>query len=98
MLPPKLTGVTEHAFSAEERRAVYRVIAERRDMRRFIPGATVPDAVVERLLQAAHAAPSVGLMQPWRFIRITDPALRRRIHMLVDDERLRTADALRPRR
>lgn len=97
MLPPKLTGVTEHAFSAEEQRAVYRAIAERRDMRRFVPDTTVPEDVMDRLLLAAHAAPSVGLMQPWRFIRITDTALRRRIHTLVDDERLRTADALGPR-
>jgi 5,6-dimethylbenzimidazole synthase len=50
--------------------------------------------VLVRLLQAAHAAPSVGLMQPWRVIRITDPALRRDIHTIVDDERLRTAEAL----
>lgn len=66
-------------------------------MRRFVPGTAVPDDVLARLLQAAHAAPSVGLMQPWRFIRITDPALRRRIHALVDEERLQTADALGPR-
>jgi 5,6-dimethylbenzimidazole synthase len=84
----------EHAFSDEERRAVYRVIAERRDMRQFTPDASVPDEVLTRLLQAAHAAPSVGLMQPWRFIRITDGALRRRIHRLVDEERHRTAAAL----
>ncbi|WP_286144553.1 5,6-dimethylbenzimidazole synthase [Mycobacterium sp. E136] len=81
----------------EERRAVYRVIAERRDMRRFVSGAVVPEDVLARLLQAAHAAPSVGLMQPWRFIRITDGELRRRIHDLVDDERVRTAAALGPR-
>ncbi|WP_063975864.1 5,6-dimethylbenzimidazole synthase, partial [Mycobacterium avium] len=37
---------------------------------------------------------SVGLMQPWRFIRITDAALRRRIHALVEQERPRTAAAL----
>jgi 5,6-dimethylbenzimidazole synthase len=49
------------------------------------------------MLQAAHAAPSVGLMQPWRFIRITDDTLRRRIHALVDEERLLTAEALGPR-
>ncbi|KAA0085787.1 5,6-dimethylbenzimidazole synthase [Mycolicibacterium sp. P9-64] len=84
----------EHAFSTAERQAVYRVIAERRDMRRFVPDAAVPDDVLARLLQAAHAAPSVGLMQPWRFIRITDAALRLRIHGLVDEERLQTADAL----
>jgi 5,6-dimethylbenzimidazole synthase len=80
-----------------ERTAVYRAIAERRDMRRFVPNVEVPEDVLAKLLQAAHAAPSVGLMQPWRFIRITDPGLRTRIHSLVDDERLGTAEALGPR-
>ncbi|MBN3510804.1 5,6-dimethylbenzimidazole synthase [Mycolicibacterium nivoides] len=86
--------MSEHAFNPDERRAVYRAIAERRDMRRFVPGSTVPPEVLGRLLQAAHAAPSVGLMQPWRFIRITDDALRGKIHALVDQERIHTADAL----
>jgi 5,6-dimethylbenzimidazole synthase len=49
---------------------------------------------LQRLLAAAHRAPSVGLMQPWRFVRVTDPALRRQIHNLVEDERHRTAAAL----
>lgn len=89
-----MADVTGDAFSTQERRAVYRVIYERRDMRRFVPGAVVDEAVLARLLQAAHAAPSVGLMQPWRFIRITDASLRRRIHALVDEERPRTAEAL----
>ncbi|GAB1816006.1 5,6-dimethylbenzimidazole synthase [Mycobacterium sp. MUNTM1] len=89
-----MADVTDDAFSPQQRRAVYRVIYERRDMRRFVPGAVVDEAVLARLLQAAHAAPSVGLMQPWRFIRITDTALRRRIHALVDEERPRTAEAL----
>lgn len=89
--------MTDHAFSADERRAVYRAIAERRDMRRFVSGATVPDEVLGRLLQAAHAAPSVGLMQPWRFIRITDAGLRGAMYELVDEERRRTAEALGPR-
>ncbi|ETB09027.1 cob(II)yrinic acid a,c-diamide reductase [Mycobacterium avium subsp. paratuberculosis 08-8281] len=86
--------MTGPAFSPQERRAVYRVISERRDMRRFVAGAVVDEQVLARLLAAAHAAPSVGLMQPWRFIRITDAALRRRIHALVEQERLRTAAAL----
>jgi 5,6-dimethylbenzimidazole synthase len=85
--------VTQHAFSAAERRAVYRAIAERRDMRHFV-GGVVPDEVLSRLLEAAHLAPSVGLMQPWRFVRIADPGLRGRIHGLVEAERVRTADAL----
>jgi 5,6-dimethylbenzimidazole synthase len=89
-----MAGVNDHAFSPQERRTVYRVISERRDMRRFVPGGVVGEEVLARLLQAAHAAPSVGLMQPWRFIRITDAQLRERIHALVDEERTLTAQAL----
>ncbi|CPR13570.1 cob(II)yrinic acid a,c-diamide reductase [Mycobacterium bohemicum DSM 44277] len=86
--------MTGQPFSPQERRAVYRAILERRDMRRFAPGRRVDEQVLARLLRAAHAAPSVGLMQPWRFIRVTDDALRRRIHALVDRERPLTAAAL----
>jgi len=86
--------VADHGFSAPERDAVYRAIRERRDMRRFVRGGVVPPVVLSRLLHAAHCAPSVGLMQPWRFIRVTDEALRKRIQAQVNDERLKTADAL----
>jgi 5,6-dimethylbenzimidazole synthase len=84
-------------FTAEEIESVYRVIRERRDMRHFLPDPVDP-AVLERLLLAAHHAPSVGYMQPWRFIRITDPALRIQIHALVENERLKTAAALGDRK
>lgn len=80
-------------FSDAERAAVYRAIAERRDMRHF-KSDPIDTATFERLLNAAHCAPSVGLMQPWRFIRIADRALREQIHRLVEEERLRTAEAL----
>ena len=83
-----------HAFSPLEREAVYRAIAERRDMRHFIPRARVPEATLARLLAAAHQAPSVGLMQPWRFLRVTDPELRAAIGEVVERERQRTAEAL----
>jgi 5,6-dimethylbenzimidazole synthase len=83
----------QQAFSAGERAAVYRAIAERRDMRHFSGGEVAPE-LLARLLQAAHQAPSVGLMQPWRFIRIARPALREAIHGLVEEERVRTAEAL----
>ncbi len=85
--------MTRHAFDPQERDAVYRAIRERRDMRHFAAG-EVPQEQLQRLLQAAHQAPSVGLMQPWRFVRITRQALRESIHQLVEQERLETARAL----
>ncbi|WP_277591691.1 5,6-dimethylbenzimidazole synthase [Pseudomonas chlororaphis] len=85
--------MSDNAFSAAERDAVYRAIAERRDMRHFV-GGTVEPQVLRRLLEAAHQAPSVGLMQPWRFIRISDRSLRGQIQQMVEEERVRTAEAL----
>jgi len=80
-------------FSEVEINAIYRVIAERRDMRHFLPDA-LDEVLLGRLLGAAHLAPSVGFMQPWRFLRIRDRGLRRSIHALVEAERVATARAL----
>jgi 5,6-dimethylbenzimidazole synthase len=80
-------------FTDQEIAAIYRVIALRRDMRHFLPD-PLDDALLERLLQAAHLGPSVGFMQPWRFIRIRDRNLRGEIHALVEAERKVTARAL----
>ena len=85
-----------NAFSAAEQAAVYRAIFSRRDMRHFVAG-KLPDGCLERLLAAAHAAPSVGFMQPWRFIRIQDESIRQQLHAIVDEERIATADALNTR-
>ena len=85
--------MSEHAYSAAERAAIYRAIGERRDMRHFAGGTVAPE-LLGRLLAAAHQAPSVGLMQPWRFIRISQRELRVRIQALVEEERVRTAEAL----
>ena len=73
--------------------AVWRAMRERRDMRHFVPG-VLPEGMIERLVEAAHLAPSVGFMQPWRFIRITDRRLRQAIHDQVAAEKEATAAAL----
>lgn len=79
-----------HAFSSEEQAALWRAFRERRDMRHFLPD-PLPQGALERLLLAAHLGPSVGYMQPWRFIRITRPELRQSIRALVEQERQATA-------
>jgi nicotinate-nucleotide--dimethylbenzimidazole phosphoribosyltransferase len=72
-------------------RAVYDVIAERRDVRRFRAD-EVGEEVLGRVLEAAHRAPSVGLMQPWRLIVIRDVQTRSKIRALAQRERLRQAE------
>ena len=62
-------------------------------MRHFAGGEVAP-ALLRKLLEAAHHAPSVGFMQPWRFIRIRDTVLRQRLHDAIERERVLTARAL----
>ena len=78
----------KHAYTEAEQAAIYKVIAQRRDMRHFLPTPVEPKTL-QKILQAAHHAPSVGLMQPWLFIRISDNTIRKAIHKLVDDERIK---------
>ena len=80
-------------FTPEQVDTVYRLMASRRDMRHFLPD-PVDEALLARLLQAAHLAPSVGFMQPWRFVRIRNADLRCGIHALAEAERVATAQAL----
>lgn len=62
------------AFRAE----FEKLLVWRRDVRRFRRD-TLPDGLLERLLALAELAPSVGLSQPWRFVRVASEAARQRI-------------------
>jgi len=77
-----------------ERDALYKVIRARRDMRHFISDSKIDEEVLQRILLAAHSSPSVGLMQPWRFIRVTDKSIRHKIIEMVEIERQETAKLL----
>ena len=80
-MPPSPQDVTHaHAFDEAQRKAVYRAIGERRDVRRGYLPEPLPEDLLTRLLTAAHCAPSVGLMQPSRFIVIRTLEVRTRIH------------------
>ncbi|RSN70478.1 5,6-dimethylbenzimidazole synthase [Actinomadura sp. WAC 06369] len=91
-------GDFAHAFPVDERRAVHRAIAERRDVRDgFLPD-PVDDGVLTRILEAAHRAPSVGLTQPWDFLIVRDAAKRERIRALAERQRDGYAATLPPAR
>ncbi len=71
-------------FNEAEREAVYRAIAERRDVRRGFVDKPLPEDLLWRLLAAAHCAPSVGLMQPSRFIVIRDYGIRKAVRQIFE--------------
>jgi 5,6-dimethylbenzimidazole synthase len=71
-------------FSDAEREAVYRAIRARRDVRRGFLARPVPDELLQKLLAAAHSAPSVGLMQPSRFIVVRSPNVRREVYDIFE--------------
>ena len=63
----------------------------RRDVRQFRPD-PLPGGTIERLIELACLAPSVGLSQPWRFVIVDDPGRR---HAVLEHFKACNADALK---
>lgn len=78
-------------FSPAEIKAFYKVVFNRRDVRRFLPE-PVPLAALERVLLAAHHAPSVGFMQPWNFILVRSSRKKRQVKKAFLQARAREAE------
>jgi nicotinate-nucleotide--dimethylbenzimidazole phosphoribosyltransferase len=72
-----------HALPPADVDALYRVVAQRRDVRTGFRPDPVDDEVLTRVLSAAHQGPSVGLSQPWDFILLHDREVRRRVQRLA---------------
>jgi len=72
-------------FTEAEKKAVYKAIYLRRDVREHFLPRTIPDAVLRRLLDAAHHAGSVGFMQPWSFVVIRSEEVKKRVKNLFEE-------------
>ncbi|SFS49633.1 5,6-dimethylbenzimidazole synthase [Halostagnicola kamekurae] len=70
-------------FTDADREAVYKAIYTRRDIRRFRTD-PIPDPVLERLVDAAHHAPSVGFSQPWDLLVIKSQETKRAVKSIAD--------------
>jgi nitroreductase len=75
--PPDQMAERAAEFAAE--------MARRRSVRHFSDRA-VPRPVVEACLRAAGSAPSGANMQPWRFVVVSDPAVKRQIREAAETE------------
>ena len=78
-------------FTEEEKRGFYKAIYSRRDVRSRFTSRPIEDAVLSKILQAAHHAPSVGFSQPWNFILIKDSQTKKAIKKSFDEEKERSS-------
>lgn len=91
---PAIHAISDNSFDTTARDAVYRAIFTRRDVRSHFLPEPLDDAVLARLLLAAHHAPSVGFMQPWNFIVIRDRERRGKVRDLFFEARRQEVDTI----
>lgn len=82
-----LPGYTELSTELMQRRAsaFYGDIQRRRTVRHF-SDRPVPRDIIETCIRAAATAPSGANMQPWHFVVVSDPTVKRRIRAGAEAE------------
>ena len=91
-------AVLNTIITQQERDGFYKVLYGRRDVRsEFLPD-PVADDVLERILQAAHHAPSVGFSQPWNFILLRDQQIKQAVHDLHQEANAEAAEMFAAKR
>lgn len=83
---------SQHRFSDAARDALYHTIFSRRDVRGQFTPEPVDEAMLSRILMAAHYAPSVGFMQPWSFTIVRSDETKQKVHALFDKAHAEAAD------
>ena len=85
IMDPTHSSEGPETFSESQRDVLYRIMRSRRDVRQFV-STPIPPAVLRRILEMAHYAPSVGFMQPWNFILITSLEIRQKIKQQFEEK------------
>jgi iodotyrosine deiodinase len=82
-----LTSYREYPPQEMQERAVefYQDLRRRRTVREF-SDRTVPAGVIEECLLAAGTAPNGANLQPWHFVAVSDPELKKKIREAAEEE------------
>jgi iodotyrosine deiodinase len=80
---PRRDLAPDEALAAS--RLFLETMASRRSIRDFSPEAVNPE-LIRNAIATANAAPSGANIQPWRFVVVTDPDLKRRIREGAEEE------------
>ncbi len=79
--PPRLAPEQSLALAAD----FFDLLDSRRSVRLF-SSEPVPRALIEAAIRTASTAPSGAHRQPWKFVVISDPAIKRRIRIAAERE------------
>ena len=82
--------MTKERFSDHFINELEQLFTWRRDVRHFKPD-PIPDEIMNQLLSFAYKAPSVGLSEPWYFIKINRPELRQKIYNVFKKNNLQAS-------
>jgi iodotyrosine deiodinase len=86
---PKLIELDFERLAPDEQRAraaaFYELMRRRRTVRDY-SAEDVPFGLIEQAVAAAGTAPSGANMQPWRFVVVRDPEVKRRIREAAEEE------------
>ena len=91
-LDPEILPPEEMRHRAE---AFYRQMDRRRSVRHFSPD-PVPRELVELAIRTASTAPSGAHRQPWRFVVVGDPDIKRRIRVAAEAEERKSYEERMP--
>ena len=90
MLSPRfLPYVSHHNYPADEMRQLAQSfcqqMSQRRTVRQF-SNRPVSRDIIEQCIKSAATAPSGANLQPWHFVVVTDPSLKRQIRAAAERE------------
>ncbi|WMT43221.1 nitroreductase family protein [Paenibacillus sp. D2_2] len=68
---------------------------ERKSVRKYKEGVVIPREKIQNLLQQAITAPSSSNLQPWRFLVIDDPQVKKELRTIANNqEQVETSSAI----
>lgn len=79
----------------QQKTALEKLMEERKSVRKYKPGVTIPRETIHHILQQATSAPSSSNLQPWRFLVIDDPEQKKDLRIAgFNQEQIETSSAI----
>ena len=80
---------------SQQKTALEKLMHERKSVRKYQPGVTIPREKIQYILEQATSAPSSSNLQPWRFLVIDDPEQKKELRIAgFNQEQIETSSAI----